>query len=113
MSPAGPDSVCPSGSWRGPSGSGDGPDEPVVNVWDTPWRYIGPVLESDLIDPVEVLPTDERPQWEPETVYGKGSEVVHEGGLFEAKWWNLNESPDSDPDMPWESPWEPIEPRSR
>jgi chitinase len=26
---------------------GDQPDAPVKNTWDTPWRYLGPVLESD------------------------------------------------------------------
>src|SRR5690606_6057397 len=26
---------------------GDQPDAPVKHVWETPWRYLGPVLESD------------------------------------------------------------------
>ena len=26
---------------------GDFPDAPVAHLWDTPWRYIGPILSSD------------------------------------------------------------------
>jgi chitinase len=43
----------------------------------------------------------------------KGNRVQVNGLGFEAKWWTRGERPDPDVAQPWDSPWEPLEPRSR
>jgi len=54
------------------STEGDLPDEPVVNVWDTPWRYVGPVLPGESPEPVDFPDHVEQGSnegWDPEAVY--------------------------------------------
>ncbi|MPY94774.1 MAG: glycosyl hydrolase family 18 [Acidimicrobiia bacterium] len=85
---------------------GDLPDEPVVNVWDTPWRYVGPVLPSDVPRTVEPVATGDYPAWSPDEVYGKGDRVTSDGAAYVAKWWTRGERPDDDADRPWDTPWE-------
>lgn len=87
---------------------GDQPDAPVKNTWETPWRYLGPVLESDR----EAVRADtpaaggERPNWSGEKVYIAGDEVQLGGEAFRAKWWTQGDRPDEDPDQPYDHPWE-------
>lgn len=83
---------------------GDVPDEQVENPWDSPWRYIGPVLPSDaaaLPPPVE----GDEPRWLREQVYLKGDRVTHGGFVYESKWWTQGDLPDPDPDRPFDAPW--------
>src|SRR5262249_35701499 len=39
------------------------PDEPVSHEWDTPWRYLGPVMPGDHPAPVIKLPNGTYPDW--------------------------------------------------
>jgi chitinase len=87
----------------------DVPDEPVVNEWDTPWRFLGPVLPGDRPAPPPTLPNGTYPTWGKQTVYVKGERVQLDGLGYEAKWWTRGERPDADVAQPWDSPWESLE----
>lgn len=86
----------------------DQPDAPVEHAWDTPWRYLGPVLESDreAVRSQPVASDGSRPNWVAETVYVAGDEVQHNGQGFRAKWWTQGIPPQEDPDQPYDHPWE-------
>lgn len=86
---------------------GELPDAPVEQVWDTPWRYVGPVLETDAPPAPELVPGEFR-RWTPDEVFLKGDQVTHKGFVFEAKWWTQGDTPKPDPDRPYEVPWTPI-----
>lgn len=83
---------------------GDLPDEQVARLWDTPWRYVGPVLESDR-PPVRERVAGRNPRWSAEQVYLKGDRVAFEGFVYEAKWYTQGTEPDPDPDRPTDVPW--------
>jgi chitinase len=87
---------------------GDQPDAPVKHVWETPWRYLGPVLESDreAVRARETVVGGARPQWVAESVYVAGDEVERDGEVFRAKWWTQGDLPQVDPDQPYDHPWE-------
>ncbi|MBK6664226.1 MAG: glycosyl hydrolase family 18 [Thermoflexaceae bacterium] len=87
---------------------GDQPDAPVKNTWDTPWRYLGPVLESDREAVRAVVPVapGSYQRWSGERVYVAGDTVEHDKQVFRAKWWTQGESPRADPDQPYDHPWE-------
>jgi chitinase len=87
----------------------DVPDEPVVNEWDTPWRFLGPVLPGDRPAPVIRLPEGTYPKWAARKTYVKGERVQLDGAGYEAKWWTEGDRPDRDVDAPWDSPWELLE----
>ncbi len=87
---------------------GNLPDEPVEELWDTPWRYLGPVLASDAIAPEASTDPADRPEWDVDGVYLNGDEVVLDGWAYRAKWWTQADQPDPDPDRPSDVPWEVI-----
>ena len=89
---------------------GDQPDAPVEHPWDTPWRYLGPVLESDREAVQATKPTVDGswPRWAAERVYVAGDEVEHKGQVFRAKWWTQGVEPQEDPDQPYDHPWQYI-----
>ncbi len=83
------------------------PDAPVKHVWDTPWRYLGPVLESDRIAVRAEAPANgARGRWSAESVFVAGDEVEYQGKAFRAKWWTQGDVPQEDPDQPYDHPWE-------
>jgi chitinase len=79
---------------------GSVPDAPVKHLWDTPWRYVGPVLPSDS----HVRPDTLRP-WSAEQVYLEGDRVVFHSLLYRAKWWTQADAPAADVDGTGSSPW--------
>lgn len=87
---------------------GDRPDAPVKNHWETPWRYLGPVLDSDRQAVRDSLKAVDgvRPKWASERVYISGDEVEHFGRAYRAKWWTQGDQPEEDPDQPYNHPWE-------
>jgi chitinase len=89
------------------------PDEPVAHEWDTPWRFLGPVLPGDHPRPVLKLPKGAFPAWSAERVYVKGDRVQLDGVGYEASWWTRAERPDPNLEQPWDSPWQPLEPPAR
>lgn len=85
---------------------GDQPDAPVRQVWETPWRYLGPVLDIDRAAVAQVRAKDgDRPLWSPERVYIAGDEVVLGNQAFQARWWTQGNRPLEDPDQPYDHPW--------
>ncbi len=87
---------------------GDRPDEPVEQLWDTPWRYLGPVLDSDVVairsTPKVVEGNWE--EWDGDDVYVAGDEVELDGQVYRASWWTQGDRPELDPDRPFDHPWE-------
>ncbi|OAI41987.1 hypothetical protein AYO38_03405 [bacterium SCGC AG-212-C10] len=87
---------------------GNQPDAPIKDAWETPWRYLGPVLDSDR-DAVRAdakVVDGTRPKWQAEVVYIAGDEVEFELHAFRAKWWTQGDLPQVDPDQPYDNPWE-------
>ncbi len=82
---------------------GNVPDEPVAHEWDTPWRFLGPVLPGD--HPAPALPPGTYPTWSAKTVYVRGDRVQVAGVAYEAQWWTRAERPDKvtadATDYPW------------
>ena len=76
------------------------PDAPVKHLWDTPWRYVGPVLPSDS----HIRPPSLRP-WSAEQVYLEGDRVVYHASIYRAKWWTQADLPAADDDGAGASPW--------
>ena len=82
------------------STQGSLPDAPVAHLWDTPWRYIGPVLPSD----AQARPQELRP-WSADQVYLEGDRVLFDGSVFRAKWWTQANVPVADLNHPGDTPW--------
>ncbi len=82
------------------------PDERVKNLWDSPWRYLGPVMPNDRPAPKPDLPNGTYPAWNKASVYAKGKRVLFQGMAYQAKWYTQGDTPD--PDRPWETPWQPV-----
>lgn len=79
----------------------------MKNSWDTPWRYIGPVLESDRVAVAEAKKADgNAPQWSADTVYVAGDTVQRFKHVYRAKWWNQGAEPRESPDRPYDDPWD-------
>lgn len=84
------------------------PDAPVVHEWDTPWRFLGPVLPGDHPALVSTLPEGTYPAWKRDKIYVKGDRVQRKGVGYEAKWWNHGDPPGSSIGSPYDSPWDPL-----
>lgn len=83
------------------------PGASVANVWDTPWRYLGPVTAADVeaIQRLELAGDNVWALWRSEEIYLEGDEVEHEGEVFRAEWWTQGDLPDADPEQPYDHPW--------
>jgi chitinase len=88
---------------------GDLPDEPVVNIWDTPWRYVGPVLPTDKPHATPAVAPANLPAWSADRVYNQGDRVLYNGVGYEAKWWSRGDQPNDDPNRPWDTSWQAID----
>jgi chitinase len=84
---------------------GDLPDDSVLDEYETPWDYIGPVLPGETPIPIPTLPADTYPDWDGEAVYDAGQRVMFQGLAFEAKWWTEGDSPEASSTEPDNSPW--------
>lgn len=87
----------------------DVPDAPVVHEWDTPWRYLGPVLPGD--HPAPPLPKGTYPAWRGTKVYVKGDRVEMNGVGYQARWWTQGDPPNLS-SGPYGSPWQQLPPAS-
>lgn len=83
----------------------DLPDNPVLQIWQTPWQLIGPVLPFEKPIAQPNLPKGTYPQWSGKNVYNGGDRVLFEGSPFQAKWWTEGESPAASAANPDSSPW--------
>jgi chitinase len=88
------------------SSRGERPDEPIRNVWDSPWRYLGPVLRQDEISlgAVQLAVTGRTP-WTEDQVFVAGDEVVHDDRVYRAKWWTQGNRPVTSPRQAYDHPW--------
>jgi chitinase len=91
--------------------SGELPDSPVLNEWETPWTLIGPVLENERPLPAPTLPAGTYPDWDGLETYDKADRVIFEGVPYQAKWWNQGESPEASHSDPDGSPWTALDVR--
>ncbi|MEM7112411.1 MAG: carbohydrate-binding protein [Chloroflexota bacterium] len=83
------------------------PDAPVEHVWETPWRYLGPILESDVAAVRETAVVNGNwPRWLAEKVFVAGDEVEHNDQVFRAKWWTQGDEPAKEPEQPFDHPWD-------
>lgn len=78
---------------------GEAPTTDVEHPWDTPWEVIGSVPSGG---PPESGPAP----WAPNIGYPRGSLVTYGGVVYEAKWWNIGDTPVPEPADPWAAPWE-------
>lgn len=85
--------------------SGDLPDNPVLNEWETAWVLIGPVLPGETPIPQPTLPAGTYPDWAGTAIYEKGALILFDGVPYRSKWWNQGESPDAAAANPDGSPW--------
>ena len=88
--------------------SGDTPDDPVLNDWQTPWLLVGPVLPGETPIPQPTLPPGTFPDWSGTVVFNKGDRVLFDGVPYEAKWWTQGDSPEAASSDPNGSPWVPL-----
>ena len=79
----------------------------MKHVWDTPWRYLGPVLESDrqAVIAGNAVTDGTVTAWAAEKVYVAGDNVDYAGDVFRAKWWTQGDTPEESPDQPYDAPW--------
>jgi chitinase len=87
---------------------GDLPDSPVLQIWQTPWELLGPVLPGE--KPIEqpTLPAGTYPEWKGTDAYEAGVRVLFKGVPYQAKWWNKGASPAAASSNPDSSPWVPL-----
>lgn len=85
---------------------GDQPDAPVEHVWETPWRYLGPVLESDREAVRTAVLSGNWERWTSDNVFLGGDEVEYNNQVFRAKWWTQGDEPQQFPDRSYDHPWE-------
>ncbi|MFN8020108.1 MAG: chitinase [Acidimicrobiales bacterium] len=88
--------------------SGQQPDAPVVNEWETPWRYVGPVLDGELPPTTTTLPKGTYPEWDPKKIYDEGDMVLLKGVPYRAKWWNQGSPPNMEVMTEFDTPWEQL-----
>lgn len=96
------------------------PDAPVEQLWDTPWRYLGPVLPGDAELTAQARPNgtaqaaeidaDDAIRWTADRVFTAGDDAVLDGEVYRAKWWTQGDEPQIDPDSPFDHPWQYLGP---
>ncbi|WP_261165788.1 chitinase [Microbacterium sp. Marseille-Q6965] len=85
--------------------SGDVPDDPVLQEWETPWTLLGPVLPGETPAPSLVVPPRLAPEWDADREYDAGDLVLRNGAVFEARWWTRGDAPEEALNDPGASPW--------
>lgn len=88
--------------------SGDLPDDPVLNEWETPWTLVGPVLAGEKPHQLDTFAYELYPEWVGTTAYEKATRINFEGTPYQAKWWTQGDSPEAYSSNPDSSPWVPL-----
>ena len=84
---------------------GDLPDDAVLDEFETPWEYIGPVLPGEKPIDIPSLPIGTYPEWDGTAVYTAGQRIMLGELAFEAKWWTQGDSPEASTTNPDDSAW--------
>ncbi|MFT5928042.1 MAG: chitinase [Candidatus Azotimanducaceae bacterium] len=86
---------------------GGQPDAPVLESWDSPWLYLGPVLESDrkAVQLANANSSD-RIKWTPDRVFLADDEAVHNDMMYRARWWTQGDAPAYGSERAYDHPWE-------
>lgn len=87
---------------------GQDPATVVQYPSQTPWQLIGPVLAGSHPPTTTTLPPGTDPTWSPRTTYTAGQRVLFEGLPYQAKWYNVAQSPAAEATDPTSSPWEAL-----
>jgi chitinase len=74
----------------------------------TPWQLIGPVLAGSRPPTTTTLPAGTYGAWSPATAYSAGQRVLFNGLPYQAKWYNVAQSPASQATDPTGSPWQAL-----
>lgn len=88
--------------------TGDIPDNPVLQSWETPWQLIGPVLPGEKPIPQLELPEGTFPNWSGAKTYDTGDQILFDNIPYKAKWWTQGDSPAASSSNPDSSPWSPL-----
>jgi chitinase len=84
---------------------GDTPDNPVLQAYQTPWQLVGPVLPGEKPIKQATLPEGTYPDWVGTTIYSADQRVLFNGVPYQAKWYNVAQSPAAASSNPTGSPW--------
>lgn len=84
---------------------GQDPATVVQYQSETPWQLIGPVLAGSHPPTTTTLPAGTDPAWSPTSTYTAGQRVLFEGLPYQAKWYNVAQSPAAEATDPTSSPW--------
>ncbi|MFC4222280.1 chitinase [Lysinibacter cavernae] len=87
---------------------GDAPDNPVLQISESPWTLIGPVLPGETPVPVPTLAPGILPEWQKDATYVSGDRVMFLDVPYQARWWTQGDSPDASKVLPDSSPWRPL-----
>ncbi|HEY1627012.1 MAG TPA: glycosyltransferase family 2 protein [Streptosporangiaceae bacterium] len=90
------------------SNNGYDPQAQVQYAWQTPWELLGPVLPGDHAPSVTLPASVTYPPWSIDTVYHAGAKVLFGGLPYQAKWYNVGDSPGTQTSDPGQSPWEAL-----
>jgi len=85
--------------------SGELPDNPVLQSWQTPWQLVGPVLPGEKPIPQLTLPEGSYPNWQGTEIYDAGQRILFNDVPYQAKWWTEGDSPAASTSNPDSSPW--------
>ena len=87
---------------------GQDPATVVQFASQTPWQLIGPVLAGSHPPTTTTLPVGTYPQWSPRATYTAGQRVLFAGLAYQAKWYNVAQSPLAQATDPSGSPWQAL-----
>jgi chitinase len=87
---------------------GQDPATIVQYASQTPWQLIGPVLAGSHPPTTTTLPAGTYRKWTPTTTYSAGQRVLFNGLAYQAKWYNVAQSPAAQATDPTGSPWQAL-----
>lgn len=87
---------------------GQDPATVVQYPSETPWQLIGPVLAGSHPPTTTTLPVGTYRAWSPTSTYTAGRQVLFNGLPYQAKWYNVAQSPAAQATDPSGSPWQAL-----
>lgn len=87
--------------------SGQDPTTQFQYSWQSPWELLGPVLSTDHVPVIPLLPPGTYPAWSPAQVYVAGTTVLYQGLAYKAKWSSQDVVPGLGSATDSSAPWQP------